>query len=581
MSALPKSAAAMATERSSDTDGTNKDFLESLAKAKELAAKFASAQSSGGDKQGAPRGDAAQKSKAEVSAQPRARTDRGRSASPNYPDDSTSNAGSRFRSRSKSPSPSTEIAAAPGTGRVVNDTFVSSEGRSPLDGGLAGGAYVNPNMQGMGGEQYTVLGEVVIPNNMVGYVIGRGGENVKRIVNETGCKVQFDPVADSPVRRAVLVGRSGARVEQAKMIIQQLAAERTPDQRPTYHSSNSQIPTAGMVNEDMAVEQVYVGLIIGKGGETIRSIVEKSGCKLFFAPEAERDPETGNRILKLTGTAASVECAKRTVNEIIQNSLQHKGNSARPGQFAGYNASGGNPHSSGLPANNQRQGYQAYNSRLPPVQETLIVPLEYAGRVIGTAGVVIKAIGREFRCLCRALPMDDPQSVQHPGKRVFVLSGQQHAVDQAKARIMSIVSESESQGGGHEQRSRPSYPFSHAQQSSQRYNSSAPAPAYQSQRSSAYDSTSAYTIDTGTKGNGSSAHSNSLNGSVSQDNTNAWNEYYKQLSASTPQAQEGDQGDSALAVNPSQYAQDPTYQHYLQYYQSLYQQQQQQQQQPQ
>lgn len=30
-----------------------------------------------------------------------------------------------------------------------------------------------------------------VPANLVGLIIGRGGENLKRIERDTGCKVQF------------------------------------------------------------------------------------------------------------------------------------------------------------------------------------------------------------------------------------------------------------------------------------------------------------------------------------------------------------------------------------------------------
>jgi hypothetical protein len=39
--------------------------------------------------------------------------------------------------------------------------------------------------------EHTVQEEMGVPGNLVGLIIGRGGENLKRIERETGCKVQF------------------------------------------------------------------------------------------------------------------------------------------------------------------------------------------------------------------------------------------------------------------------------------------------------------------------------------------------------------------------------------------------------
>lgn len=39
--------------------------------------------------------------------------------------------------------------------------------------------------------EHQVQEEMGVPGNLVGLIIGRGGENLKRIERETGCKVQF------------------------------------------------------------------------------------------------------------------------------------------------------------------------------------------------------------------------------------------------------------------------------------------------------------------------------------------------------------------------------------------------------
>lgn len=39
--------------------------------------------------------------------------------------------------------------------------------------------------------EHTLQEEMGVPGSLVGLIIGRGGENLKRIERETGCRVQF------------------------------------------------------------------------------------------------------------------------------------------------------------------------------------------------------------------------------------------------------------------------------------------------------------------------------------------------------------------------------------------------------
>lgn len=37
------------------------------------------------------------------------------------------------------------------------------------------------------------IGEVIVPRSSVGIIIGKGGETIKRLAQETGAKIQFKP----------------------------------------------------------------------------------------------------------------------------------------------------------------------------------------------------------------------------------------------------------------------------------------------------------------------------------------------------------------------------------------------------
>ncbi len=81
----------------------------------------------------------------------------------------------------------------------------------------------------------------------------------------------------------------------------------------------------GIVNEkrsdstqDYPIASQKVGLIIGKGGETIQSLQRKSGARISIQPEDER--ESGIRIIQLSGSNSAIETAKNMIDDILGGS---------------------------------------------------------------------------------------------------------------------------------------------------------------------------------------------------------------------------------------------------------------------
>ena len=65
-----------------------------------------------------------------------------------------------------------------------------------------------------------------LPGDSVGYVIGHKGENIKRLEQESGCRINLDrsqPGLD--YRNIRIVGRSAESVEKASQLIQQSVKE--------------------------------------------------------------------------------------------------------------------------------------------------------------------------------------------------------------------------------------------------------------------------------------------------------------------------------------------------------------------
>lgn len=77
----------------------------------------------------------------------------------------------------------------------------------------------NRNFNNGGSEQ----AEVFVPKTAVGVVIGKGGDMIKKIQGETGCKLQFiQGKGDAPGDRRCIISGTKQQVDDAKQTIEEL-----------------------------------------------------------------------------------------------------------------------------------------------------------------------------------------------------------------------------------------------------------------------------------------------------------------------------------------------------------------------
>jgi hypothetical protein len=90
-------------------------------------------------------------------------------------------------------------------------------------------------------------------------------------------------------------------------------------------SSQSQVQTKITVNfqipNNMGTWISVVGLVIGKNGETIKSINQRSGAYVFIPPEVR--PGDSLRPLSITGLPVNCEKAQKEIMDIVQLGVQN------------------------------------------------------------------------------------------------------------------------------------------------------------------------------------------------------------------------------------------------------------------
>ncbi|GMT34877.1 hypothetical protein PFISCL1PPCAC_26174, partial [Pristionchus fissidentatus] len=166
-----------------------------------------------------------------------------------------------------------------------------------MGGGMMGGG---GGMMGGGGGGGGGGGEVVVPRSSVGMIIGKGGDTIKRLAMETGTKIQFKPDDPSQSDRCAVIQGTREQIYKATELITELVqrscAQTGPQIQDTFY---------------MHVPANKTGLVIGKGGETIKQICTESAahCELSRDPP----PNSAEKVFVIKGTAYQIHHAQHII----------------------------------------------------------------------------------------------------------------------------------------------------------------------------------------------------------------------------------------------------------------------------
>uniref|UniRef100_S4RV89 K Homology domain-containing protein n=1 Tax=Petromyzon marinus TaxID=7757 RepID=S4RV89_PETMA len=197
--------------------------------------------------------------------------------------------------------------------------------------------------------------EYKVPDKMVGFIIGRGGENISRIQSDSGCKVQFAPDSGGQADRPCTLTGTPEAIAEAKRMLDQIVERGRipPGPAGVDHTSHSQ---------EMMIPADKVGLIIGKGGETIKQLQDRAGVRMLLIQDGSQ-PTGADKPLRIMGEPFKVQQAKELVLELLREKDRED---FRPGN------------------NNNNNGF---GNKLD-----VTVPRFAVGIVIGRSGEMIKKI---------------------------------------------------------------------------------------------------------------------------------------------------------------------------------------------
>ncbi len=232
-----------------------------------------------------------------------------------------------------------------------------------------------------------------VKSSFVGLIIGRNGENLKKVEQETGARVQFIQAKDShvPERQCTISGNPrarGAAKAAIYAIIEENGGPNASEERGAYTAgmpgrAKPNLPPTrdGESTERIMVPDKTVGLIIGRQGETIKDLQERSGCHVNIL--AENKSENGFRPINLIGTDQSRAQAHQLILEIVDSdSKSTNTNQQRDRGYDNYN---------------QQRGNSAGGGR-DYIEKSIDVPSEAVGMIIGKGGETIKDMQKTTGC---------------------------------------------------------------------------------------------------------------------------------------------------------------------------------------
>ncbi|EOA22010.1 hypothetical protein CARUB_v10002533mg [Capsella rubella] len=159
-----------------------------------------------------------------------------------------------------------------------------------------------------------------------------------------------------------------------------------------------------------------VGVLIGKGGETIRNLQFNSGAKIQILRDSEADPNSSVRPVDIIGTVVCIENAEKLINAVISEA-----------------EAGG---SSALVA----RGHPGTHAIGIPEQIEIKVPNDKVGQIIGRGGETIKNMQTRSGARIQLIP----QHAEGDGvkERTVRISGDKRQIDIATNMIKDVMYQS-------------------------------------------------------------------------------------------------------------------------------------------
>ncbi|XP_050215435.1 uncharacterized protein LOC126666646 isoform X2 [Mercurialis annua] len=174
----------------------------------------------------------------------------------------------------------------------------------------------------------TTSRKIEVPNDKVGVLIGKGGDTIKYLQYNSGAKIQItrdmDAEPHSTTRPVELIGTLSS-IKTAEKLITAVIAEADAGGSPSLVARGlPRAPTTEVGDQiEMQVPNDKVGLIIGRGGDTIKALQAKSGARIQLIPQHLPDGDgSKERTVRVTGNRKQIEIAREMIEDVMSQNVK-------------------------------------------------------------------------------------------------------------------------------------------------------------------------------------------------------------------------------------------------------------------
>lgn len=157
--------------------------------------------------------------------------------------------------------------------------------------------------------------EIPVSPQFIGLVIGKSGENIKRISHETGAKVVVDVSKTDPTGNKLcqISAMNPNQLNMAAEMVRDILNNAMSNKRGGRRDRDNDLQAGG---EEVKIQVPHnkTGIIIGKGGENIRALKQQCGCQI----ELEKNSKG---IFYIRGSADRVQYAQQVLSEKIGGNI--------------------------------------------------------------------------------------------------------------------------------------------------------------------------------------------------------------------------------------------------------------------
>lgn len=300
---------------------------------------------------------------------------------------------------------------------------------------------------------------ILIDNPEASIVIGKGGQNVKMVREESSAFVSIlkSDHPGSKERILTLKGTPENNAKAAQLITRLLITAN--NERKQSQAAQGDTETPPPIEEyslKLLVHKFLAGCIIGKAGAIIKEIQAQAGVKMSISNE----PLGGSteKQVSVTGSADAVYTAVLRIFQQLNENPLREGSSnipytpgvqhPPPGAYGAPPAPYGAPRQPayspyGAPPPPAPQGYSPYGQIATPYgadsmgmkTEKIVIPSVCAGTVIGKGGSIINEIKSNSGCQI-SIAAAEPTA---PQDRVVSITGTSHGINTAIQLIRQRV----------------------------------------------------------------------------------------------------------------------------------------------